>query len=77
MSREMTQNEAEEFVLELLKKQGPMTTAEIEAAAMDQSLECPDSVVRFLSRMKMKGLIGGKLSMEHRGWLWYLEMPES
>ena len=73
MSREMTQNEAEEFVLGLLRKKGVMTTSEIEAAAMDGSVQCPDAVVRFLNRMKMKGLIGGKLSMEHRGWVWYLK----
>jgi len=75
MSREMTQNEAEEFVLELLRKKGVMTTTEIEAVAMDRSVQCPDAVVRFLNRMKMKGLIGGKLSMEHRGWVWYLQEP--
>ena len=73
MSVEFNQKETEEFILELLGKGEPLTVQEIEEAASDSSMNCPDELIRFLSRMKAKGLIKGKVSAERKGWVWYIE----
>ena len=65
--------EAEEFVISLLKSRGPLTTMEIEMAARKENKRCPDQTVLFLTKMRRKGLIRGEVSMERRGWLWWVE----
>lgn len=72
MSVEFDQKEAEKFILELLGKGEPLTVQEIQKAAWASNINCPDELIRLLSRMKVKGLIEGKLSPERRGWVWYL-----
>jgi predicted transcriptional regulator len=62
---------AEEFVLGLLRAQGPMTTMEIEKLARKEHKHCPDQTVMFLIKMKKKGLIKGEASLERRGWVWW------
>ena len=76
MSVEFNQREAEEFTLELLGKGGPLTSQEIEETASDSSMNCPDELIRFLSRMKAKGLIKGKVSADRKGWVWYIKKDE-
>jgi len=68
----MTPSEAEGFVLDLLRREGPMTTAEIDRTAAEESRKCPDQTVLFLTKMKRKGMIKGEVSHEKRGWLWSL-----
>ncbi|MFY9605189.1 MAG: hypothetical protein WAS24_00455 [Thermoplasmata archaeon] len=62
---------AEEFVLGLLRAQGPMTTMEIEKLARKEHKHCPDQTVMFLIKMKKKGLIKGEASLERKGWVWW------
>ena len=71
MPEEMTESEAERFVMELLDLKGSLTTRQIEEEATRRETTCPDAIVRFLNKMKFRGLIRGKLSVEHRGWIWY------
>lgn len=66
----MDEDEAESYVLKLLREKGPMTTMQIEKLARDQRRKCPDQTVIFLTKMRKKGLLKGEASLEHRGWLW-------
>jgi hypothetical protein len=68
----MESSEAESFILRLLSEHGPMTTMDIEMAAASGNLRCPDQTVVFLTKMRMKRLIRGEVSLERRGWLWSL-----
>jgi len=62
---------AEAFVLDLLRRLGPMTTMEVEKLARRERKRCPDQTVLFLTKMRGKGLIKGEASLERKGWLWW------
>jgi hypothetical protein len=66
----MGEEEAEQFVVRLLRATGPMTTREIETAASLEERRGPDQTVLFLAKMRGKGLIEGVASIEKKGWLW-------
>jgi hypothetical protein len=66
----MNNDEAEAFVISLLKKQGPQITMQIEKLARNEHKRCPDQTVIFLMKMKKKGLIRGEASLEKKGWVW-------
>jgi hypothetical protein len=71
--KKLDMDEAVRVVIELLDKEGPMTTVRIEERIMKRGEECPDTVVLFLSKLRLKGIIRGEVSEEHRGWLWWVE----
>jgi predicted transcriptional regulator len=71
--KKLEEDEARVVVLRILKEEGPMTTVQIEERVQKRGEECPDSVVLFLSKLRLKGVIKGKVSQEHRGWLWWVE----
>lgn len=71
--RKLDENEAQAMVVKILRDEGPMTTIQIEERMQKRGEECPDSVVLFLSKLRLKGVIKGKVSQEHRGWLWWVE----
>lgn len=73
LSKVMEVPEAEQFVLNLLKSRGPLTTMQIELEARNEGKKCPDQTVLFLTKMKKKGLIRGEVSVERRGWLWWVD----
>ncbi len=68
----MGEDEAEAFVIRLLKDKGPLSTMEIEKLARAKHRKCPDQTVVFLTKMRRKGLIKGEASLEKRGWLWWV-----
>jgi hypothetical protein len=68
--RRMDVQEAEEYVIALLRRAGPLTTMEVERMAGQESRECPDQTVLFLAKMRAKGLIVGEVSFDRSGWLW-------
>jgi repressor of nif and glnA expression len=71
---EKTDSEVEELVVQILRENDrKLTTQEVEERVSGQGKKCPDSAVRFLSKLRYKGKIKGKLSKEHRGWIWWLE----
>jgi len=61
---------AEQFVIDLLRARGPLSTMEIEKSAKREHKRCPDQTVIFLMKMKKKGLIRGEASLEKKGWVW-------
>lgn len=66
--------DAAEFIVSLLKKVGrPLTTREVQEAAEKALIQCPDSTVLFLNRLRLQGLVKGELSREKRGWVWWVE----
>lgn len=77
MPKKLTEPDAEKLILALLDKaHRPLTTREIEKTVQGQGKRCPDSAVRFLTKMRYKGMIKGELSIEHKGWIWWLEKEE-
>lgn len=66
----MGPQEAELFILELLAHNKKMTTAQINNATKENGRRCPDETPRFLMKMKLKGIINGEVSYEHKGWIW-------
>ncbi len=77
MPKKLTESDAEKLILVLLDKADkPLTTREIEKTVQGQGKRCPDSSVRFLTKMRYKGLIKGELSIEHKGWIWWLEKED-
>ena len=68
----MGTQEAEDYVLRLLRERGPMSTMEIEKLARKEHKRCPDQTVIFLTKMRKKGMIKGEASVEKRGWLWWV-----
>ena len=74
MPKELTEKDAKKLILSMLGKANkPLTTREIEETVQGQGKRCPDSAVRFLTKMRYKGMIRGELSIEHKGWIWWLE----
>ena len=77
MQKELSEPQAEKLILSLLGKTNrPLTTREIEEIVQGKGKKCPDSAVRFLSKMRYKELIKGELSLEHKGWIWWVEKKE-
>ncbi len=70
--KKLDEDEAEQVVIMLLTKEGPMTTVQIEERVMKRGEECPDSVVLFLSKLRLRGIIKGEVSRQHKGWLWWI-----
>jgi hypothetical protein len=69
----MSQEEAEERIIAILKEKGEMTSMQIDSHFKERDEECPDSLVAFLARMRRQGKIRGELSKEKRGWVWWTE----
>ena len=69
----ISKDDIEKYVIELLHQGKQFTTKEIVELAEKDGLSCPDEPVRFLNKMRIKGQINGKLSMEHKGWIWWIE----
>ena len=77
MPIQLTESDAEKLILSLLgKTTRPLTTREIEETVQGQGKRCPDSAVKFLSKMRYKGMLKGELSMEQKGWIWWIEKEE-
>ena len=67
-----SKKDIEKYILDLLQERGKMTTQEIKECTENAGLSCPDEPVRFLNKLRIKGFIQGKISMEHKGWLWWI-----
>jgi len=63
-----------EFIVSLLNKAGrPLTTREVQESAEKALIQCPDSTVVFLNKLRLKGIVKGELSKEKRSWIWWVE----
>jgi predicted transcriptional regulator len=63
----------EERILELLKKEGELSTTEIEAEFTKKGESCPDGAVKHLMKLKTKGMILGRMDRNRKGWVWSLK----
>lgn len=70
--KKLDEKEATQVVISLLTEEGPMTTVQIEEKIQKRGEECPDSVALFLSKLRLRGVIGGEVSRERKGWLWWI-----
>ncbi|MEM3396336.1 MAG: hypothetical protein QW620_02685 [Thermoplasmata archaeon] len=68
----LTEEEAEKIIVDFLARKGRATTREIEEEVQKTGKRCADESVKFLMKLKSKGRIRGEVSMEARGWVWYL-----
>lgn len=74
MPEQLAEADAEKLILSILNNTDkPLTTREIEIFVQEHGKRCPDSTVRFLAKMRYKGLIKGELSIEHKGWVWWVD----
>jgi len=68
------EDRAIKFVIQLLRKTGPLTAQEIEEMADKEVLVylmlCPDETIGFLKELKNKGIIHGGFSDEKKNWIW-------
>lgn len=67
-----SKQDIEQYVIKLLSQGRKMTTKEIVETSELDGVSCPDEPVRFLNKLRMKGEIKGELSIEHKGWLWWV-----
>ena len=73
--KKLSEKEAVELVISILKETGkPLTTREIEEKTRKLMVSCPDKTPVFLNRLRIKGVIEGQLSVERRGWIWWIKM---
>lgn len=68
----LSEDEAESIIVEFLARKGRATTREIEEEVQKTGKRCSDESVKFLMKLKSKGKIKGEVSIEARGWIWYL-----
>lgn len=72
--RRLSEDEAVQLILSILESAGkPMTTRQIEDETRKRLVQCPDKTPVFLNRLRLKGLIEGRLSAEQRAWVWWLK----
>ena len=70
----LTEEESFKLIMDILKSAGkPLTTRNIEGEIRKSLISCPDSLPVLLNKLRLRGVVKGKLSPEHRGWIWWLE----
>lgn len=73
----LSEEESFELILSVLKAAGkPLTTRDIEGEIRKRLVSCPDSLVMLLNRLRLRGQVKGQLSVERRGWIWWVEPTE-
>jgi hypothetical protein len=71
--RELSPEEGERLILGLLRQNGPMTTQQVSAATQAKGVRCPDSTVRFLTKLRARRVILGTVDRKAGTWVWWLE----
>lgn len=73
-SKKLSEKEATEIILSILKKaEKPLSTRDIEGETRKLLVTCPDNTPVFLNKLRLRGIIKGELSLERRGWIWWIE----
>ena len=73
--KRLSEDEAVELIISILRTAGkPLTTREIEMETRKRMVSCPDRTPVFLNRLRLKGIVKGKLSVEKRAWIWWVEI---
>lgn len=72
--KRLSEDEAIELIISILTTAGkPLTTKEIEMETRKRMVSCPDKTPIFLNRLRLEGIVNGKLSVEKRAWIWWAE----
>lgn len=70
----LTDEESFELILSVLKAAcKPLTTRDIDGEIRKRLIACPDSLPVLLNKLRLKGLVKGQLSVERKGWIWWIE----
>jgi len=70
----LTEEESLKLIVNILESAGkPLTTRDVEGEIRKSLISCPDSLPVLLNKLRLRGVVKGKLSPEHRGWIWWLE----
>ncbi len=72
-NRELTPQEGEQLIVDLLRELGPMTTNQITSATQAKGVHCPDSTVKFLTKLKAKRAVLGGVDRQKGTWIWWVE----
>jgi uncharacterized protein YeaO (DUF488 family) len=48
-----------------------MTTVEIQRVL--EEIDCPDTPPLLLNKLRLRGIIKGKLDIKQKAWLWWIE----
>jgi len=65
--------ETARVIVEILREaREPLTTRQIQEETDKRRLQCPDSTIVILNRLRRQGHIEGERSRERRGWIWWL-----
>ncbi len=60
-----------EFIVELLRGKGKLTTSEVEELIKAQGIGCRDAGGRFLPALKAQGFIKGEF--KNKAWHWWVD----
>ncbi|NVM28153.1 MAG: hypothetical protein HWN65_04865 [Candidatus Helarchaeota archaeon] len=72
MPKEYDEDKTTKAILLTLKSaKKPMKTAEIQKVLDD--IDCPDMPPQLLNKLRLRGVIKGKLDLRERAWLWWVE----
>ena len=72
--RKLEGEEAVNLIVQVLREAGkPLTTKEVQAETEKRLVQCPDSTVVFLNKLRRSGEINGERSRERRGWIWWVD----
>jgi hypothetical protein len=59
------------IILTLESAKKPMTTVEIQRVL--EEIDCPDTPPLLLNKLRLRGIIKGKLDIKQKAWLWWIE----
>ena len=72
--RKLGGDEAVDFIVQILREAGePLMTKEVQLETEKRLVQCPDSTVVFLNKLRRSGSIKGERSRERRGWIWWVD----
>ncbi|NVM52334.1 MAG: hypothetical protein HWN66_01440 [Candidatus Helarchaeota archaeon] len=72
MPKEYEEDRATKAILLTLESsKKPMKTEEIQKV-LDE-IDCPDIPPLLLNKLRLRGVIKGKLDLKQKAWLWWIE----
>jgi hypothetical protein len=72
--RKLGGDEAVDLIVQILRETGkPLTTKEVQVETERRLVQCPDSTVIFLNKLRRSGVIKGERSQEKRSWIWWVD----
>ncbi len=72
--RTLTKQEAEKFIVSLLKREGRLSTKQVQKKALAKNVQCSDSTSRALNSLRLEGKIKGSFSIKEKKWIWYVQL---